>query len=266
MYFCGHPGSNTGFITNHPPITIDYAPPYLFIHHCLIGFFCFTCTANPGYGRYVVLVCPQRLDDLAQAGGDLNKDSIADVVMIIQGTDKKKFMRNEELGADTLDLNPRMLLVLFKQADSSYRVAAKNTGFIPSPGNAENPCESDPLFDTDALTVKKGVFTLRRHYWSSCGSYGTSLEDYVFRYQNGKFEMIGYASESTDRSSGEMNRCSVNFSTRKTIRTSGENMFYDTKEKPQTVQTSFKISELMNLETLTPESFDDGLQKALPAR
>lgn len=232
----------------------------------LLAFSALHAQQIPATGATLSSFVPKDWMIFAQAGGDLNKDSIADVVMIIQGTDKKKFMRNEELGADTLDLNPRMLLVLFKQADSSYRVAAKNTGFIPSPGNAENPCESDPLFDTDALTVKKGVFTLRRHYWSSCGSYGTSLEDYVFRYQNGKFEMIGYASESTDRSSGEMNRCSVNFSTRKTIRTSGENMFYDTKEKPQTVQTSFKISELMNLETLTPESFDDGLQKALPAR
>lgn len=220
----------------------------------------------PATGASLNSFVPKDWIIFTQATGDLNKDSIADVVMIIQGTDKKKIVRNEEMGKDTLDLNPRMLLVLFKQADSSYRMAAKNTAFMPTPDNLDNPCVSDPLDETDALTVKKGVFTFCKHYWSSCGSYGTSTEDYVFRYQNGKFELIGYTSENMDRSSGEMIDYSVNFSTRKTVLKTGENMFYDTKEKPKTVQTSFTIRELLNLETITPEAFDNALPSVKSAK
>jgi len=69
-----------------------------------------------------------------------------------------------------------------------------------------------------------------------------------------------------DRSSGEMINYSINFSTRKTIRTTGENMFYDTKEKPKTVQTSFKINDLINLETMSVDTFEHTLLKVEPAK
>ncbi|SEW53806.1 hypothetical protein [Chitinophaga arvensicola] len=214
----------------------------------------------PATGSDISSFIPRGWKLFAQATGDLNKDSLADVVMIIQETNKKKLVKNEEgMGIDTMDLNPRMVLILFKQTDGTYQLATKSTSFISSPNNADNPCESDRIED-DVLTIKKGVLTLRQHYWSSCGSWTTSIEDYLFRYQKGKFELIGYSSEDIHRSSGEMNTYSVNFSTRKAIRTTGDNMFDTPKEKPKTTEQSFTMATLPNLETMTPETFEQVLE------
>lgn len=189
--------------------------------------------------------------------GDLNKDGLADAVLILQQTDPGRIIKNPEtLGPDSLDLNARILLVLFRDSAGGYRLAARNDGFLPAPGNVENPCESDRLFDTDALKISKGVLTLRFHFWSSCGSYGMSIDDYVFRYQQDQFRLIGYAAESTSRATGAIDKYSVNFSTRKTIRVTGENMFEEPKEKPRTITRSFAPVALPDLETLTEAAME----------
>lgn len=201
------------------------------------------------------------------AEGDLNKDGLADAALILQQTDPERIVKNPEaLGPDSLNLNRRILLVLFRDNAGGYRLAARNEGFLPAPDNVENPCESDRLFDTDALKISKGVLTLRFHFWSSCGSYGMSIDDYVFRYQQDHFKLIGYASESTSRSTGEINKCSVNFSTCKTVSVTGENMFEEPKEKPRTITRSFAPVALPDLETLTEAAMEALLLRVTPDR
>ena len=70
--------------------------------------------------------------------GDLNKDKIDDVVLIIEKNDPKNFKKNEEsYQTSPENHNPRIILVLFKDKNSKYTLVAKNDkGFIISPGEA----------------------------------------------------------------------------------------------------------------------------------
>ncbi|MBZ4192271.1 hypothetical protein [Niabella beijingensis] len=185
------------------------------------------------------------------AKGDLNKDTNSDVAIIIQNTNPKNLVSNERLGPDTLDLNPRMLLILFKGPDNSYTLAARNKSFIPSPNDAESSCLADPLSETGAIGIEKGVLKLSYQYWLSCGSYGVTNTDYTFRFQNGIFELIGYDCHSFSRSSGEESSTSVNFSTRKISKTTGGDMFDEKENKPKTITRKLTYGKLLNLESMT---------------
>ncbi len=67
------------------------------------------------------------------AKGDLNKDKLEDVAIIIEKNDKKNIKKNDNFGPNELNLNPRILLILFKEKDGTYSLVAKNDkGFIKS--------------------------------------------------------------------------------------------------------------------------------------
>lgn len=55
--------------------------------------------------------------------GDLNKDGLEDVVLIIKGTDKNKIIQDEDRGA--LDRNRRGIIVLLNKGNY-YELASKN--------------------------------------------------------------------------------------------------------------------------------------------
>ena len=54
-----------------------------------------------------------------QISGDLNGDGRADKVIIEQQQDPRKIIKNENLGAPKLNLNPRRLTVLLASATAS---------------------------------------------------------------------------------------------------------------------------------------------------
>ncbi|MCF3109622.1 hypothetical protein LL912_12650 [Niabella sp. CC-SYL272] len=235
------------------------------IKHSLIVFLLFASEIlfaqehNPTIKKKATTVegfVPQGWKIAYTAKGDLNKDAISDVAIIIQNTNPENLVKNERLGSDTLDLNPRMLLVLFKGADKVYTLAAKNESFIPSPDDAESTCLADPLSETGAIHIEKGVLKLSYQYWLSCGSYGVTNTDYTFRFQNEKFELIGYDCKSFSRASGEESSTSVNFSTRKIGKTTGGNMFDDNENKPKTTTSKLTYGKLLNLELMTPKDSD----------
>lgn len=187
-----------------------------------------------------------------RAKGDLNKDHLPDEAIIIQNTNPENIIKNEGMGIDKLNLNPRMLLVLFKTS-GNYSLQSKNAIFIPTENNEENTCLADPLEETGAINIKNGTLTLSYQYWLSCGSYWVNNADYTFRFQNQKMELIGFDAESYSRSSGEQTTTSVNFSTRKKSETSGGNMFSDKINKPKTVWKKFNWGRLLTLDEMTEE-------------
>ncbi|HFC8537176.1 TPA: hypothetical protein ACFP4Y_001543 [Neisseria bacilliformis] len=147
-----------------------------------------------------------------QASGDLNGDGRADKVIIEQAQDPQKIIKNENLGAPTLNLNPRCLTVLLAGANG-FQPAARAT-WLPAEHNRDTPCLEDPL-GGDSLAVKNQVLTLNMHYWLSCGSYGVSQKAYAYRLQNGKFTLIGADSSSYMRNGGYGTAVSINFPARK---------------------------------------------------
>ena len=189
------------------------------------------------------------------AKGDLNKDGLDDVALVIENTDPRNFISNtDKLSGDTLNLNPRLVLVAFKKGDN-YELAATNTVFIPSQNSQENPCLEDPFGENGSLEITKGLLSLHFQNFYSCGAWEIYNFDYIFRYQNQKFELIGYNKSSMHRSTGEQTSTTMNFSTMKMNYASGTNAFKD-GGKLKTTWKTIKPRKLLELGAITEDSVD----------
>lgn len=194
------------------------------------------------------------------AKGDLNKDKLEDVAIVIEKNDKKNIKKNESLGPDELNLNPRILLVLFKEKNGTYTLAAKNDkGFIKSEGNEETPTLMDTLSN---ISIKKNVLKITFNYFMSAGSWNTSSDTYIFRFQNNVFELIGYESDSYMRNTGEEEKVSINFSTNKVKSTTGGNMFEDAKDKPKDKWRNAEFEKKYILDEMTEKTLEEILGRA----
>ena len=192
--------------------------------------------------------------------GDLNKDNLEDIAIVIEKNDKKNIKKNESLGPDELNLNPRILLVLFKEKDGTYTLAAKNDkGFIQSEGNEETPTLMDTLSN---ISIKKNVLKITFNYFMSAGSWNTSSDTYIFRFQNNVFELIGYESDSYMRNTGEEEKVSINFSTNKVKSTTGGNMFEDAKDKPKDKWRNAEFEKKYILDEMTENTLEEILGRA----
>ncbi|MFD2287098.1 hypothetical protein GJU39_10645 [Pedobacter petrophilus] len=218
----------------------------------------------PQSGSSIESFVPKGWKMILKSTGDLNKDGLADKVMVIENTNPKNIIANDGLGQSKLNLNPRVLLVLFKTKANTYNLAVKNSAFIPSENDEESTCLADPLMQEGGISIQNGLLKISYQYWSSCGSWYVTNRDYTFRFQNQKFELIGYDDYSLHRSSGEQSSTSINFSTKKMNETTGGNEFNDEENKPKTVWKPIKPGKLFSLATLTEEIFTDYLTKVVP--
>ncbi len=175
--------------------------------------------------------------------GDLNKDQIKDVALIIEEDNKANLKTNESLGVGTLNLNPRGIIILFKDK-SKYTKVLENYSFIPSESNEESPCLSDPLLD-GGIDIENGILIVSLKYWYSCGSWYTNIDSYKFRYQENKFKLIGLDVFEMHRASGDATETSINFLTKKKKTTTGLNEFNESN--PKVKWEVVKTKELYNL-------------------
>lgn len=133
--------------------------------------------------------------------GDLNKDSLDDIVLIIKGTDKSKIIQHESYGK--LDRNRRGIIVLFNKGNH-YKVAVKNYDCFSSENEDGGGYFPPELF----IEIKKGNL----HINYAHGKYGGW--GYTFRYQNSNFEMIGYDLQENQGPITQY-QTSINFLTKK---------------------------------------------------
>lgn len=211
----------------------------------------------PNIGKTVSKISdfvPANWKILTEAKGDLNKDGLVDVALVIENKDPKNFIKdNERWGGDTININPRYLLVTFKKASGFYELVAKNTSFIPSENSQESPCLTDPFGEVGGIEIVKGLLKIHLQNFYSCGAWEIYNFDYTFRFQNQKFELIGYDRSSLHRSSGEETSTTMNFSTLKVNYTSGTNAFKD-GGKPKTTWKNIKPRKLLELSSITANS------------
>jgi len=193
---------------------------------------------------------PKGWEVLYHVQGDLNRDKIDDHAVIIQNTDPENIRKNESLGTDRLNLNPRILLVFFKNKNGYKLVAQNKRGFIPSENSEENPCLEDPISETKGISIEKGLVKLSFNYWLSCGSWSANMTTYTFRFQNGRFELIGFDDSEYHRASGETSSSSINFSTKKKSVTTGGNMSDDSTSRTKTTWSTLKTDMKYDLETM----------------
>lgn len=154
--------------------------------------------------KYSDLV-PKNFIIFEELHGDLNKDGIDDLVLIIKDTDKDYIVHDEN--RRELDRNRRGIIIAFNK-NSNYEPVITNYSCFSS----EN--EDGGAYFAPELWIeinKKG--NLGVHY--NHGKYG--LWGYIFRYQNNDFEMIGYSSESNNLEAVGLFKTSINFSTKKIL-------------------------------------------------
>jgi len=198
--------------------------------------------------------------------GDLNKDKIDDVVLIIEKNNPKNFKKNEEsYQTSPENHNLRIILVLFKDKNSKYTLVAKNDkGFIISPGEAyESGLQNLESLDNDlskSITIKNNtlrIFTFAELTRSSSSSI------YVFRYQNNRFELIGLENQNIFGNAEYIDtyNYSFNFSTKKLkIHNLREKLESDMR-KEEKIEKKLNIKESYVLDTMLETTGVDILDK-----
>jgi hypothetical protein len=101
-----------------------------------------------------------------------------------------------------------VLLVAFGDA-AGYRLHAANKAIIP---RVEDPFMDDPLV-ADAFAVRGDVVRLVLSNFRSAGGWSTNSNTLSFRWDGGRFRLIGFDRETLRRNSGETELLSVNYLT-----------------------------------------------------
>ena len=200
--------------------------------------------------------------------GDLNKDKIDDVVLVIEKNDPKNFKKIEDSPrSNPVNFNPRIILVLFKDKNSKYTLVAKNDkNFIVSPGYAsEEGLETldSPDYDDNlskAVTIKNNtlrIFTLADYIKAATST------TYIFRYQNNRFELIGLDAQSIlgDTEYVNTRNYSLNLSTKKLIIHNISEKLESNVKKEEKIEKNLNITEIYALDTMSETSGVDILDK-----
>jgi hypothetical protein len=146
----------------------------------------------------------------AQVEGDLNKDGVADLVFVLQETNPKNVLTDNGLGVAELNTNPRILAAAFKDGDT-YRLGLQNHTLIPR----HEYSNTDDPFDKEfpGLEVARGTFSVTLVMFSNAGGWEAGNAKLTFRWQNDRFELIGWDRRIVQRNTGETTDKSANFST-----------------------------------------------------
>ena len=197
--------------------------------------------------------------------GDLNKDKIDDVVLVIQKDDAKNFEKSED--NTIFNYNPIAILVLFKDKNSQYNLISKNdNGFIVSKDKAlveELETLSSPDLDDDlskSINIKNDTLRLltRSEYVK-----GARVTEYIFRYQNNRFELIGLENQNIFANAEYIDtyNYSFNFSTKKLKIHNLREKLESNVKKEEKIEKKLNIKENYVLDTMLETTGVDILDK-----
>ncbi len=156
----------------------------------------------------------------SKVSGDLNGDGRDDVVLVLRAIDARNVidMRGRG-GPENYDTNPRILAVAFANAAGGYDLALENHTLI---ARTTEPSAQDPLdangVQEGGVEIKKGTLQVTLGYFG--GNMGHLT--YTFRFQGGRFALIGYDSVDVERSKGIIRQVSVNYATRQIKKSFGK--------------------------------------------
>jgi hypothetical protein len=133
----------------------------------------------------------------------------------------------------------------------------ENHDLIPRP---EFPTMDDPLdpkgVQPGGIEVRNGSLRVTLGRFMSAGGWGMGRSTFTFRWQKGRFELIGFDSRETQRNTGEIIDISVNFSTNR-VSVTKTNIETDKPGKPQWLR-------LPPSELLTIDEVGNGLEFETP--
>jgi hypothetical protein len=108
----------------------------------------------------------------------------------------------------------------------------------------------DPLSE-GGVAIEGGALRVTLGFFASAGSWTTSTTTYTFRHQNGRFELIGFDRDETQRNTGETSGTSINYSTGQARLTSG-----NIESDEETVRSA----TLPSREPITIDQIGDGIE------
>ena len=196
----------------------------------MIIFICLLCLCT-GVRAQELQKQGRGVDDLVPKGwvyteatGDLNKDGIADLV-VVATPDFKENTKTRDDGF-VYNFNQPLLAVYFGTAEGKMQLWRQYDQVIPA--------RQDEYVSIDAsLTItEKGVLRIALETFSSMGGWGSENCNFSYRYQDGDFYLIGKESRNMSRNTGEMETTSENYLTwrRQVV---NENVFDDDKPKKE---------------------------------
>lgn len=148
-----------------------------------------------------------------QQVGDLNKDGRDDLLLLLRMDDPKNIVKNEGLGQNPFDTNPRILAVAFNDgAGKSFTLGLENHTLI---ARTEDPVMDDPVGESGGVAIERGTLKVDLYSFASAGSWSAGTTTFRLRHGRRGFELIGYDSTSTQRNTGEVEEISINYLTGK---------------------------------------------------
>ena len=138
--------------------------------------------------------------------GDLNKDGIADLVLIAT-PDNPAHLKVRDDGY-VYNFNQPQLAVYFGTKEGLFRCWQAYDDILPAQ-------DEGTFIDFTLNITERGTLTIGVSIFASMGSYNSPSSTYVFRFQNGDFYLIGEDQHSFSRMSGEDELNSYNYLTHK---------------------------------------------------
>ena len=138
-----------------------------------------------------------------EAEGDLNKDGLADLVLIATPDFKDKMFTRDD--GYVYNFNQPILAVYFRTPDGRLSLWRQYPEMLPAD-------ESEYCHHNVSLTITdKGTLVIETQLECSMGGYTTGIDRYVYRYQNDDFYLIGKENEEIQRNSGDCTLVSDNY-------------------------------------------------------
>ncbi|RXK62502.1 hypothetical protein ESA94_05740 [Lacibacter luteus] len=169
--------------------------------------------------------------------GDLNKDAVKDVVLVLQHKDSVKCITSD---GDSVVTQPRILLILFKSKTANqFTLKTQSNSFILQ---HDKSIMDDPY---QGLSIDRGILKIEFHLFYNMGSWYTTNSTYKFRFTGSKFILIGAELSTIHRATLEYENYSFNLLTKKQSYTKGN----EQTGKKKTTVTSIELAKPVTFET-----------------
>lgn len=179
--------------------------------------------------------------------GDFNKDGINDLAVIALPKDPTH-MRTRDDGY-VYNFNKRVLAIYFGGQDGKLKRFKEYNNTIPGDDEENEDCSHE----IDMSVNAKGVIRISVGMFCSAGGADVPKTEYVYRYQNNDFFLIGKDYGSFSRYSGEAEKVSENYLTHKK-QTITYNMLDEGDEKEKWTTLPSKPLEKLGAKLLEPFS------------
>ncbi len=159
-------------------------------------------------GKSAADVVPNSWESIFKTG-DLNKDGIADLVVIATPCDKDKMQTRDD--GYVYNFNQPVLAIYWGEKNGNFKLFKQYDNVIPAR-------ESEFISITPELEItKKGLLEINLEFFATAGSWTQPTTTHLFRYQQGDFFLIGKDVVELERTTGKTVTTSDNYLTRKRI-------------------------------------------------